>query len=258
METGIEIIADATWGRKKKILINNEYKNLIFSRKIKLTDCTKIGTKKICLNPWHNITGMDMYSETAIMGNADVLQLPLTSDDLLIAATVDYSVPADKNQLGGSVYSWGRFKGAKCVYVPQGSNVDNIYIYIYNLIPTRASKDSTCGIQIFNATEQIVYDSNEHYLNIVKANFWGLNGKRIYARDLKDGRKYAMLLPFLSTMLITGADAEPQWALYAHYYSDGDAELYVRARQREYNEYGYERYGYYGTDTDMIIDVSNL
>lgn len=99
MELGIEITTRGHLNRKK-ILINNEYKNLIFSRKIKLTDCTKIGTKEICLNPWHNITGMHSDIKT---GNADVLQLPLTNDDLFAAVTLDYSVAPDKNDLGGSV-----------------------------------------------------------------------------------------------------------------------------------------------------------
>ena len=102
MESGIEITTQGHWNRKK-ILIDNEYKNLIFSRKIKLTDCTKIGSKEICLNPWYDITGGDTYGETAIMGTADVLRLPLTDDDLFVAVTLEYAVPPDRRDLGGSV-----------------------------------------------------------------------------------------------------------------------------------------------------------
>ena len=195
MESGIEITTQGHWNRKK-ILIDNEYKNLIFSRKIKLAECTKIDTKKICLNPWYDITLVGDENDIKT-GIADVLKLPLTDDDLFLAVTLDYSVPPDKNQLGGSFFSWGFHNGAKCVYVPQGADIDNIYVYVYNLTPTQASENSSCGIQVYNDAGQVVYDSNEKYMNVIIANISGWGGHRITAEDFKEWPNVAISMPFM-------------------------------------------------------------
>lgn len=251
MELGIEITTRGHLNRKK-ILINNEYKNLIFSRKIKLTDCTKIGTKEICLNPWHNITGMHSDIKT---GNADVLQLPLTNDDLFAAVTLDYSVAPDKNDLGGSVFSWGFYNGAKCVYVPQGANIDNIYIYVYNLTPTQASKNSSCGIQVYNADGQVVYDSNEKYMNVIIANISGTGGYMITAENFNEWPNVAISMPFME-MVKPKQNVDVQFCIYAHYGGTvDDPTTYINVIGL-YKNGNIE--GYWNRRTDIAIDVTNL
>ena len=106
-------------------------------------------------------------------------------------------MPPDKNKLGGSFFSWGFYNGAKCVYVPQGADIDNIYIYVYNLTPTRASENSSCGIQVYNAEGQVVYDSNEKYMNVIIANISGWGGHTITAEDLKEWPNVAISMPFM-------------------------------------------------------------
>ena len=257
MESGIEITTQGNWNRKK-ILINDEYKNLIFSRKIKLTDCTKIGSKEICLNPWYDVTGMDMYGETAIMGTADVLRLPLTNDDLFLAVTLDYSVPPDKNKLGGSFFSWGFYNGAKCVYVPQGADIDNIYIYVYNLTPTRASENSSCGIQVYNAEGQVVYDSNEKYMNVIIADISGWGGHTITAEDLKEWPNVAISMPFME-MVTPKQGVDVQFFICARYAGMANSPttyLDITGRYKDINTK--TLYSYWGRRTDMVIDVTNL
>lgn len=259
METGIEITTQGHFG-KKKILINNEYKNLVFSRKIKLTDCIKVGTKKICLNPWHNLTGMDIFSETAIMGTADVLQLPLTNDDLFLSVTLDYSAPPDKNKLGGSFFSWGFYNGAKCVYVPQGADIDNIYVYVYNLVPTQARKNSSnsCGIQVYNGAGQAVYDSNQKYMNVIMASISGIGGYEITAEDLKEWANVAISMPFME-MVTPKQGVDVQFFIYAQYLGTADspnAHLGIAGLYRD--SYIKPSYSYWVPRTDTAIDVTNF
>lgn len=249
MGNGIEITTQGHFDRKK-ILINNEYKNLVFSRKIKLTDCIKVGTKKICLNPWYNITGM--YA-TAIMGTADVLQLPLSKDDLFTAVTLDYSVAPDKHGLGGSAFSWGFYNGAKCVYVPQGDDIDNIYVYVYNLLPALARKNSSksCGIQVYNDAGQVVYDSNEKYMNVIMANISGFGGHQITAHSLNGWANVAISMPFME-MVTPKSGVDVQFFICAEYGTTaGNNPTLDVVGLREDNTYWIPK-------TDIAIDVTNF
>ena len=256
MGTGIEITTQGHFDRKK-ILINNEYKNLAFSRKIKLTDCIKVGTKKICLNPWFDLTGKDMWGETAIMGTADVLRLPLTNEDLLLAVTLDYSVPPDKNKLGGSFFSWGFYNGAKCVYVPQGADIDNIYVYVYNFLPAQARKNSSnsCGIQVYNDAGQVVYDSNEKYMNVIRADIPGYGGHTITAQSLNGWENVAISMPFTETFVYKER-ADVQFFIYAEHGGTADrptADLSVVGMSKKNNTYVY-----WQPKADIAIDVTNF
>lgn len=249
MGNGIEITTQGHFDRKK-ILINNEYKNLVFSRKIKLTDCIKVGTKKICLNPWYNITGMNA---TAIMGTADVLQLPLSKDDLFTAVTLDYSVAPDKHGLGGSAFSWGFYNGAKCVYVPQGADIDNIYVYVYNLLPAQARKNSSnsCGIQVYNDAGQVVYDSNEKYMNVIMANISGFGGYQITAHSLNGWANVAISMPFME-MVTPKSGVDVQFFIRAGYGTPaGNNPTLDIVGLREDNTYWIPK-------TDIAIDVTNF
>lgn len=256
MESGIEITTQGHWNRKK-ILIDNEYKNLIFSRKIKLTDCTKIGSKEICLNPWYNVTGKDAYDKTAIMGTADVLKLPLTDDDLFVAVTLDYSVPPDKNDLGGSFFSWGFHNGAKCVYVPQGANIDNIYVYVYNLTPTQASENSSCGIQVYNDAGQVVYDSNEKYMNVIIANISGWGGHMIADENFKEWPNVAISMPFME-MVTPKRGVDVQFFICAHHAETANRHITYLETAGRYRGINTKTSYYWIRRTDIVIDVTNL
>lgn len=256
MESGIEITTQGHWNRKK-ILIDNEYKNLIFSRKIKLTDCTKIGSKKICLNPWYDITlvGDDNDIKTGI---ADVLKLPLTDDDLFVAVTLDYSVPPDKNDLGGSFFSWGFHNGAKCVYVPRGADIDNIYVYVYNLTPTQASENSSCGIQVYNAEGQVVYDSNEKYMNVIIANISGWGGHMITAEDFKEWPNVAISMPFMK-MVKPKQGVDVQFFICAHYAGTVNSPTtYIDIAGRYIDDDAIRISSYWLKRIAVAIDVTNL
>lgn len=258
MGNGIEITTQGHWDRKK-ILINSEYKNLVFSRKIKLTDCIKVGEKKICLNPWYNITGMDNNNLTAIISTADVLQLPLSNDDLFTAVTLDYSVAPDKHGLGGSAFSWGFYNGAKCVYVPQGADIDNIYVYVYNLLPAQARKNNSnsCGIQVYNDAGQVVYDSNEKYMNVIRANISGVGGHMITARSLNGWANVAISMPFME-MVTPKSGVDVQFFIRAEYGTpdDDNPTLDIVGRHKDINVE--TTYSYWVPRTDIAIDVTNF
>lgn len=256
MESGIEITTQGHWNRKK-ILIDNEYKNLIFSRKIKLAECTKIDTKKICLNPWYDITlvGDDNDIKTGI---ADVLKLPLTDDDLFVAVTLDYSVPPDKNDLGGSFFSWGFHNGAKCVYVPQGADIDNIYVYVYNLTPTQASENSSCGIQVYNDAGQVVYDSNEKYMNVIIANISGWGGHRITAEVLKEWPNVAISMPFVE-MVKPKQNVDVQFFICTQYAGTVNSPTtYIDIAGRYIDDNAIRISSYWLRRIAVAIDVTNL
>lgn len=230
------------------VRVDANWKNLGLWKKYKLSDLSVIGTQNMIANPWFNLSGMN-YKK--VYENCSVRKIP---DDALVYAITARCHDADTgDDLYGSNYQWGLYKGQKVVFCRPCCDLNNIYVYAYKWYPVT---DGNYGLVVYGSDGTVIYNSNFKYLKIKSTCWWGTN--TAYGdRNIKDEQGIAVTMPF---------DSVSFRGKYSNY---PDARYFLSAYRSNFGELNGALIGgslpginlpdtYYFDVPHSQIDVSNL
>ena len=159
MDAGFEVRRGATGDDSEiNILVNQDYKCIVVKRKIKLSALSYVGTVYAMSAPWKEERSVVEYT----FGNLPQYKLTLNDDELFWGITLCENIsksimvkrPSEKDV---------RFN------IPSGTNIGEVYIYTFGL--PKESK-SRCGLQVFNAKGEIVFDGGLKQLDMYHSDMW--------------------------------------------------------------------------------------
>ena len=151
MDAGFEILTDAECTH---ILINQDYKCIVVKRKIRLSALSYVGTVYAISEPWNDEQGSTEYT----FGNLPQYKLALNDDELFWGITLCENISK-------SIMVKRPSKKDVRFNIPSGTNIGEVYIYTFGL--PKESK-SRCGLQVFNAKGEIVFDGGLKQLKVVR------------------------------------------------------------------------------------------
>ena len=149
------------------VMINQDYKCIVMKRKIKLSSLPYVGTFSTLSKPWDE----DGWSSDDIpkrvkftTANIPQYKLALNDDEMLwgitTCANISKSITIQRPALKDVRFN-----------IPSGTNLDNVYIYTFG---SPIISGSNCGLQVFNANGEIVFDGSLKQLRMYRADFFVL------------------------------------------------------------------------------------
>lgn len=157
MHSGFEVRND-----NNNIIINEQYKNVVLDKKIKIKDLPYTQNEEFLTTNHHK----RQHPEESAIGSYKVKSrdwtITLDDDTLFFAMSLHEG------------FNWYTFRGGpdmgprKFIFTLPDivyNKMDNIYMYTFKERPTNPS---TYGLQIFNDKSECVFDSNEKYANVVQ------------------------------------------------------------------------------------------
>lgn len=178
MSAGIEVRTP-----NGNLIINENYKNVVFDRKIKLSELPQSDSYS-SLGP-RNTTPYILYKTYTFKPKEDDLFYAITVHPLLapqISNSEGNPFPMDAFIINSSdsitiqLYQGVDFnlnsplfekpnycRGDQCLYPPKLP--EDLYIYVFKEKPIK--EGTYCGLQVFSEKGEIVYDSNEKYMKVL-------------------------------------------------------------------------------------------
>lgn len=164
MQSGFEVR-----NNNNVIVINEQYKNVVLDKKIKIKDLPYTQNKEFFttnhykrLHPKEN--GIGTYS----VKSRD-WEISLDEDTLFFAISLhegfNWYTFQSSPEMGNRKFI---FRVPDIVY----NKMDNVYMYTFK---EKTTKTSTYGLQIFNDKSECVFDSNEKYAKVVQYSPYKLN-----------------------------------------------------------------------------------
>lgn len=176
MSAGIEVRTP-----NGNLIINENYKNVVFDRKIKLSELPqendstplhsryfypRILYKAFTFNPkeddlFYAITVHPLLAPQIFNseGNPFPMDAFIINSRDSITIRLYQGVSFDVEKDGKHNYC----QGDQCFYPPKLP--EDLYIYVFKEKPIK--KGTYCGLQVFNEKGEIVYDSNEKYMKVL-------------------------------------------------------------------------------------------
>lgn len=176
MSAGIEVRTP-----NGNLIINENYKNVVFDRKIKLSELPQ-ENDSTPLHPRYFYPRI-LYKAFTFKPKEDDLFYAITVHPLLAPQIfnsegnpfpMDAFIINSRDSITIRLYQGVSFdvekdgkhnycQGDQCFYPPKLP--EDLYIYVFKEKPIK--KGTYCGLQVFNEKGEIVYDSNEKYMKVL-------------------------------------------------------------------------------------------
>lgn len=144
MEAGIEI-----YNNNNKLVINSTFKNLVFSRKIKVSDLSILSMSSI-YNHW-SPSGYEIaqFAMPSLEDGEEIFAFAREgTGDLTIAPWINADLTPDARVIQGDYTQ----------------SFDDVYMYIFSFKPIEPGAQ---GLQVFDASGNTIFDSAQKYMKVL-------------------------------------------------------------------------------------------
>lgn len=151
------------------VIINDTFENISLTKKTVIDQQgsgTNNDTYKFCSNGYSNIT---VSTGDSNYPNWYYVLVPTQENIITFVSCLEPTVLVHMND----IYTYEKKLSAKRIefFIPKDKTINNLLgkVIIYEFSYTTNTKSGSCGIQIFNASNKKIYDTNYKYLNIVNS-----------------------------------------------------------------------------------------
>lgn len=189
-----------------KLIINENFQNICYDRKVKVADLPYDGEKRFYVDPWNQ-------KETA--GQCDWRRITKTTDDLFFAIGPDFNQVVERV---APILS--NEDDILRISTPKGADISNLYLYFFK---KKKTTTSNFGLQVFDANGNPVYDSQMKYMKVISYGEY-------FVKVPTDERQYAIAFSMAN---ITNNANGHLWSYAAWYFTRQDPFILCHYRTME-------------------------